>query len=153
MGLKYLLFGFLALTLGGHTILSAQNIDSTEVYYIVDVNPIFNVSDGPEEFNRWFASQLNYPEEAIKDSFEGRVIAYFVVDSTGSVTNPFFLDSIPKYIKNEIERILLNSPMWTPGFEKGKPVDVTLSIPVTFSLDAINKEEELKQPSKKKRKK
>jgi hypothetical protein len=116
--------------------------------------PTFNGSDDPHEFVRWFNSELQFPSEAIRDSFDGRVIAYYVVDSTGSVVDPLFLDSIPPYIKAEIERVLLSSPKWTPGVYKGKPVNTMFSIPVTFNFFGIDKRDEpIIEPSKKEQRK
>lgn len=115
----------------------AQNIDSVEYNKMVDILPEFRGSaDSSYEFLKYVASELIYPSEAIRDSFEGRVIVHFIVDSTGAVTRPEFLDSVPTYIKREVERVLLSSPKWTPGrMFDGKNVNVIYFIPVTFSMD------------------
>jgi len=132
--------------------LLAQNSDSLEYYEIVDILPTFRGTADYNEFLKYFASELKYPTEAIRDSFEGRVIAYYVVDSMGSVIDPFFIDSIPQYIQTEIERVLLSSPKWTPGIYKGKPVNTLQSIPVTFSLNS-DEEREMPKAQQTKRKK
>lgn len=151
----YVLISFLILSFGCQLLLKAQERDSSVTNIVfMDEMPTFQGSGDGREFARWFSSKLQFPSEAVRDSFEGRVVAYYVVDATGTVSDPFFLDSVPQYIKAEIERVLRISPKWTPGIYERKPVKTLLSIPVTFSMDGIDKvEEPITQPSKKKKRK
>ena len=78
-------------------------------------------------------SKINYPEIAKKAGVEGRVIVQFVVDETGSVLDPQVVRGIGAGCDEEAIRAVRQAK-FTPGKQRGKPVKVKMSLPITFKL-------------------
>ena len=77
---------------------------------------------------------MNYPEQAKKDSIEGRVVLSFVVETDGSITEPKVVQSVHPLLDEEALRVAKLMPKWEPGYQNGTPVRVKYNIPVTFKL-------------------
>ena len=75
-----------------------------------------------------------YPEQAQKDSIEGRVVLSFVVETDGSITEPKVVRSVHPLLDEEALRVAKLMPKWEPGYQNGTPVRVKYNIPVTFKL-------------------
>ena len=75
-----------------------------------------------------------YPEQAKKDSIEGRVVLSFVVETDGSITEPKVVRSVHPLLDEEALRVAKLMPKWEPGYQNGTPVRVKYNIPVTFKL-------------------
>lgn len=78
--------------------------------------------------------KINYPEMASKAGVEGRVFIQFVVDKNGNVTEPHVLRGIGAGCDREALRVVREA-RFKPGRQRGKPVRVKMSIPITFSLN------------------
>lgn len=78
--------------------------------------------------------QLRYPEKAREAGITGTVIARFTVSATGEVTGLETLKDIGGGCGEEVLRVLREMPRWAPGTKEGKPVGVTLTLPVRFAL-------------------
>lgn len=89
---------------------------------------------GPEELLKFINENIDYPDEAVENGIEGRVIMRFVVSSSGSVTRIEVLKSVHPVIDNEASRVISMLPAWKPGRQNGKPVPVWFSVPVTFRI-------------------
>ena len=76
---------------------------------------------------------ITYPEIAKKAGVEGRVYIQFVVDEHGNVVDPVVLRGIGAGCDEEALRAVKQA-RFTPGKQRGKPVPVKMSLPVTFSL-------------------
>lgn len=105
-----------------------------EKFYVVEDMPTFNGGEPAEEFRIYIAQNLQYPESAIHDSISGRVIVQFVVNYEGKVVEPKVVRSIGKALDEEVIRVVSSSPLWTPGRQRGKPVDVLFTFPINFVL-------------------
>ncbi|MBO4851646.1 MAG: energy transducer TonB [Prevotella sp.] len=75
-----------------------------------------------------------YPEQAKKDSIEGRVVLSFVVETDGSITDPKVVRGVHPLLDEEALRVAKLMPKWEPGYQNGNPVRVKYNIPVTFKL-------------------
>ena len=78
-------------------------------------------------------SKVEYPEFAKKAGIEGRVFIQFVVDENGNVTNPTVTRGVHKLLDQEAVSAVKELSC-TPGKQRGKPVKVRMSLPVTFRL-------------------
>ena len=116
------------------TELTAPAADQQEVirYVDVDVKPKFNGGD-MNEFVKWCAGQLKYPEEAKNAKISGRVTVQFIVGPDGSLSDIHIIRGIDE-LNDEALRVISLSPAWTPGYENGKPVPVTINFPIYFQL-------------------
>jgi len=77
--------------------------------------------------------RLIYPTEAIKHKIEGKVYVLVTIDSLG---NPFCTKIIRGigYGCDEEALRLVNSSKYTVGEQRGKPVVITMSIPIVFKI-------------------
>lgn len=102
-------------------------------FSVVEVKPTFQGKDA-NEFAKWVAEQLTYPEEAKNEKIQGRVTAAFTIASDGSVKDVEVLRGVDPRLDAEAVRVLSSSPKWEPGKVGGKPVSVRFTFPVIFQL-------------------
>lgn len=103
-----------------------------EVIEKVDQNPSF--PGGEKALMDWLRKNMKYPPLAQENGIQGRVIAQFVVNKDGSIVEPAILKSVHPLLDAEAMRVALSMPKWTPGRQKGQPVRVRFSLPLTFRL-------------------
>ena len=66
--------------------------------------------------------------------YQGRVICAFVVNRDGSVVDAEVLRGVDPSLDKEALRVIGTMPKWTPGKQRGKPVRVKYTVPITFRL-------------------
>ena len=93
------------------------------------------------EFSKYVAQSVVYPESCRQSKIEGRVTLEFTVTETGKVGDIRILRSVNSDLDREAVRVVAQSPTWTPGRdENGKVVSVKYTFPVIFKLpDSENK--------------
>ena len=77
--------------------------------------------------------RIKYPEIAKKAGVEGKVFLQFVVDEKGNVVDPIVTRGIGAGCDEAAIKAMLEAK-FTPGKQRGKPVKVKMSLPVTFRL-------------------
>lgn len=77
--------------------------------------------------------KIRYPEIAKKAGVEGRVIVQFVVDEQGKVVDPVVVRGIGAGCDEEAIRAVQLAE-FKPGKQRGRPVRVKMSLPITFKL-------------------
>jgi TonB family protein len=88
------------------------------------------------DLNDYLVKSLQYPEDARKAGNEGRSIVQFVVTKDGTVEDPTVVRSSGfSSLDNESMRVVRNMPAWKPATDKGRPVSVYFTLPITFKLD------------------
>jgi TonB family protein len=102
------------------------------VYRVVDVMPQFPGGDG--ELLKFLSRNINYPEDAKKEKKEGRAVVAFTIEANGKMSNYELLQGVSPSLDEEAMRVRKLIPVWEPGKEKGKPVRVRYTVPVTFRL-------------------
>ena len=65
---------------------------------------------------------------------QGRVIATFVVERDGSISDVKVIKSVDPSLDKEAIRVLKSMPKWIPGKQNGSAVRVKYTVPVTFKL-------------------
>ena len=110
-----------------------KNIENTP-----DTLPIF-MNTSTEAFQRWLFENLRYPEQLRDKNIAAHYVVKFKVDSAGYVAImeiKCIKGTAHKSFEDEITRVMLSSPRWTPGVKNGKAVSCRLSLPVVFgSMD------------------
>lgn len=93
------------------------------------------VEDMPELIGGLEALQRNitYPEIAKKAGVEGKVFVQFVVDEQGNVVDPVVTRGIGAGCDEEALKAVRQAK-FKPGKQRGKPVRVKMSLPITFRL-------------------
>ena len=82
---------------------------------------------------RTIQSQVRYPEIAKRAGISGRVIIQFIVDKQGRVQTPEVVRGIGGGCDEEAVRVI-SQARFRPGKQRGKPVKVKMSLPITFRL-------------------
>jgi hypothetical protein len=87
----------------------------------------------------YLAKNVNFPQGAESYRLEGTEVVQFTVTTEGNVTDFEIINSVCREIDNEVIWALLQTNgMWLPGYNNGKPVDMTKEVSVTFCLDKVS---------------
>lgn len=109
-----------------------EEVDDDRVFDIVEENPSF--PGGDAACMAWLAKNLKYPPACYEEGIQGRVMATFVVNKDGSIVDVGILRSPDERLSTEAKRVISAMPKWKPGKQRGKPVRVKYTLPVTFRL-------------------
>ena len=102
-------------------------------FMLVEEKPKFNGGD-QNEFSKWVAQHLEYPEVAKENNIQGKVTVQFTVEKDGRVTNVVVVRGVDESLDKEAVRVVKSSPKWTPGRQRDRAVKVTYTFPVIFQL-------------------
>ena len=111
--------------------------EDKKTFYIVEDMPTFmkgNQNNSLGVFRNWISKNLKYPQIAKENGIEGTVHATFVINESGKISNVKILRPLDPALDAEAKRVLLSSPRWTPGKQRGRAVSVAMSIPIKFTL-------------------
>ena len=102
-------------------------------FALVEEKPKFQGGDA-NNFSKWVASHLEYPEIAKENGVSGRVMVQFTVNPNGTVSDVKVLRGVDPSLDKEAVRVIQSSPKWTPGKQRDRAVKVTYQFPVIFQL-------------------
>ena len=111
-----------------------EEFDDEEVFYIVEDMPTFNGGEPAIEFRKYIAQNLRYPDIAAENGISGRVIVQFAVNNKGKVVDAKVVAGVDPALDKEAMRVVMTSPSWTPGKQRGKAVKVLFTFPINFVL-------------------
>ena len=89
---------------------------------------------GAAEFVKWLTKNLKYPALAQKRKVKGRVVAQFVVNTDGSISDLELTEKLETSCDNEVLRVLRMMPKWQAGMMNAKPCRTKVCIPVVFNM-------------------
>jgi protein TonB len=78
---------------------------------------------------------LQYPEAALKAGISGTVLVNYTIDLQGNVQNIRVMQGLSPECDAEAVRVTSLLKGWSPGVRHGKPVNITISMPVEFKAD------------------
>ena len=111
-----------------------KNPNAAIPFSVVENKPTFNDSDA-NEFSKWVSEQMQYPQDAIDQNIQGRVVLQFTVNKEGQVEDVQVVRGVNEALDNEAVRVVTASPKWEPGTQNGNPVNVRYTFPVVFRLN------------------
>ncbi len=111
-----------------------KNPNAAIPFSVVENKPTFNDSDA-NEFSKWVSEQMQYPQDAIDQNIQGRVVLQFTVNKEGQVEDVQVVRGVNEALDNEAVRVVTASPKWEPGTQNGTPVNVRYTFPVVFRLN------------------
>ena len=134
----------------------------SEVFKVVEEMPYFpggcedmqgshkeKIACGNKEMLMFIYKNILYPKAAREAGIEGTVIVQFIVNTKGELINPKIVRSIGGGIDEEVLRIIDKMPLWVPGRQRGKAVNVQFNLPVKFRLEGdeekVEESEQLKK--------
>ena len=89
---------------------------------------------GEESLMRFIARNIKYTIIAQKKKEQGKVILRMTVGKDGKISNINVQQSVSPYLDAEAIRVISEMPEWEPGENKGEPVNVEFTLPITFRL-------------------
>ena len=103
------------------------------IFVVVEKMPEF--PGGQQALFKYLSENVKYPVIAQENGIQGRVICQFVVNKDGSIVDVEVVRSggDPSLDKEAI-RVIKSMPKWKPGKQRGKPVRVKFTVPVSFKL-------------------
>lgn len=107
--------------------------EKDEIFIVVEDLPRFQEGDFLS-FRKYILSNIQYPKEALNANISGRVYVQFVIDKKGNLIDAEIINSDNPIFNQEVLQVISDSPIWTPGKQRGRPVDVSLIMPVDFVL-------------------
>ncbi len=110
-----------------------EEVAEEEVFFIVEDMPSFQ-GKGQEGFRQWIAKNLRYPEIAAENGISGKVYVQFAVNSKGQVVDGVVVRGVDPALDKEAVRVVMASPKWAPGKQRGKSVKVQFTFPINFVL-------------------
>ena len=117
-----------------HAAVEEEEVEEEAIpFALVEEKPKFQ-GGGANTFSAWVNKNLNYPEIAKENGVQGRVTLQFTVNTDGSVSDVKVLRGVDSSLDKEAVRIVSQSPKWTPGKQRERPVKVTYVFPVIFQL-------------------
>ncbi|MFP4365781.1 MAG: energy transducer TonB [Bacteroidales bacterium] len=107
--------------------------EEAEIFFIVEDMPDFQ-GGGQDAFRTYIAENLRYPQIAAENGIQGRVFVQFVVNEDGTVSDATVVRGVDPSLDREAVRVVMSSPKWTPGQQRGEPVRVAFTFPINFVL-------------------
>ncbi len=103
-----------------------------EVFVVVEEMPSF--PGGDIELLKFISENLQYPEIAKENNIQGKVIMRFCVTYKGTVDQVSVARGVDPSLDEEAIRVVKMLPLFKPGKQGGKPVNVWYSLPISFQL-------------------
>ena len=120
-------------------VLSEEGIEAArrarnQVFTVVEVMPEFPGGQGA--LLKFLATNVRYPESAVKNGIEGRVSCS---GKDGAISEAEVIRGVSPELNEEALRVINSMPVWSPGKQRGKAVNVKYTVPVTFRLSGGKK--------------
>lgn len=106
-----------------------EDTGETEIFQVVEDMPSF-----PGNLNKWLSQNLKYPMIAQENGIQGQVILQFVVGKDGAISDVQVVRGVDPSLDKEAVRVVKAMPKWKPGKQRGKPVLVRFTLPISFKL-------------------
>ncbi len=115
--------------------------DISVPFAVIEDVPVFPGCEGASNKKQCFQEMMQkhirknfrYPEIAQEMGIQGRVAVMFTIQKDGSIGD-IRMRGPDKNLEAEALRIINKLPKMTPGKQRGRPVKVPFSIPITFKL-------------------
>lgn len=100
------------------------------VYFAAEEMPSY--PGGNAAMLKFLGSRLVYPAAALDRNLSGKVHVQFTVDPEGRLHDPRVVHGLGSGLDEEALRLVRLMPWWNPGKIQGRPVWVSLTLPITF---------------------
>jgi protein TonB len=110
-----------------------EEAEEDQVFFIVEDMPQFPGGDGA--LANFIATHVVYPEIAKENGITGRVYVRFVVNSSGKVDKVSIARGVDPSLDKAAIDVINKLPDWSPGKQRGKPVNVWYTAPINFVLN------------------
>ena len=87
---------------------------------------------GEADMMKYLKKNIRYPGQALAENITGTVYLSFIINTEGKVSQVKILKGIGGGCEEEAVRVVKSMPVWEPGKQNGNPVNVQLTLPVSF---------------------
>ena len=108
-------------------------IEDDQPFLIAETMPSFQGGD-LNKFRAWVQQNIRFPQIALENGIQGRVVLSFVIEKDGRLTNIQVLQTPDRSLSEEAIRVLSKSPKWSPGKQRNQVVRVKYTLPVDFRV-------------------
>ena len=109
-----------------------QEKEEQQVFVVVEGMP--ELPGGELALRTYIAKAIVYPTVAQENGIQGKVFVTFVVNKDGSVSNAKIARGVDASLDSEALRVVSTLPKWKPGKQRGVPVRVSYTVPISFKL-------------------
>lgn len=117
-------------------IVEEKKPEPEKVFTAVEQMPQF--PGGDAALMKYLKNNINYPQVAMENGVQGRVIVQFVVTKNGTVGEVKVIRSVDRDLDKEAVRLCKSLPKFIPGKMNGQAVNVWYTLPITFKLQGLN---------------
>ncbi|HJC27336.1 MAG TPA: energy transducer TonB [Candidatus Alistipes stercoravium] len=110
-----------------------EEIEDDQPFLVAETMPSFLGGD-LNTFRNWVQQNVRFPQIALENGIQGRVVVTFVIEKDGRLTNIEVLQTPDRSLSDEAIRVLSKSPKWSPGKQRNQPVRVKYTLPVDFRV-------------------
>lgn len=108
-------------------------VEEDQPFLIAETMPSFQGGD-LNTFRAWVQQNVRFPQIALENGIQGRVVLSFVIEKDGRLTNIQVLQTPDRSLSEEAIRVLSKSPKWSPGKQRNQVVRVKYTLPVDFRV-------------------
>lgn len=113
-------------------VVEEEEESANHIFTVVEKAPTFPGGDGA--LLKFINGTVKYPVVAAENGIQGRVYCEFVVDKDGKIKDAIVKRGVDPSLDKEALRVINAMPAWNPGEQRGKPVKVRFTVPITFKL-------------------
>lgn len=106
----------------------------TTVYEFTKVQVMPKFKGGMQKFHAELKSKLEYPKEAEKAGIKGRVFLSFIVELDGDISNIKVMRKLGHGCDEAAVSAIRKLSFEAPAYHNGKPVRMSLNMPVGFGV-------------------
>ena len=110
-----------------------EEVFEEEIFIVVEEKASFMGGD-EGTFRNWVQQNVKFPQIALENGIQGRVVLSFVIEKDGRLTNIQVLQTPDRSLSEEAIRVLNKSPKWSPGKQRNQVVRVKYTLPVDFRV-------------------
>jgi protein TonB len=123
-------------------IMTSLNVHSQADSVHTYVHQMPEFEGGPDSMYAFIFRNIRYPALARENGIQGVVVAQFVVDTFGRMSDIKISKHIGAGCDEEVLRVMRlmqAQHTWIPGRHEGKTVKVNFALPITFHLESRTK--------------
>ena len=113
-------------------VVEEEVVEDDQPFLIAETMPSFQGGD-LNTFRAWVQQNVRFPQIALENGIQGRVVLSFVIEKDGRLTN-IQVQTPDRSLSEEAVRVLSKSPKWTPGKQRNQVVRVKYTLPVDFRV-------------------
>ena len=113
-------------------IVEEKKPEPEKVFTAVEQMPQF--PGGEAALMKYLSQNINYPQVAMENGIQGRVIVQFVVTKNGTVGEVKVIRSVDRDLDKEAIRLCKSLPKFIPGKNNGQSVRCWFTLPINFKL-------------------